>query len=303
MTTGVTMAPIGSLMMSGDGGVAFNSGFGTESTYGAGADAFWRGTPGSISLVAKRGDPAPGLPAGPTMTTANIWGMNDSRQCAATAFLTGTGVTTSNYRAVYRAGTQGLELLARLGDLAPGVGQSRVFVDFSITPTINNLGQMAFVGFVSGSSTFPYSTEGVWVGTPGNVVLAARGGDQIAGQPTGMYYGRTYPNTPVCLGDGGHVAFRMDAYGTGVTGSTSTALFAGLPGNVRLVARDGTRLPGTPVGVVAGFLGLNDPTVNSSGQVAFTATLAGVGVDDTNQRGLWAGRPGRCGSLLVRVLR
>ncbi|MBX3358635.1 MAG: hypothetical protein KF745_09425 [Phycisphaeraceae bacterium] len=56
--------------------------------------------------------------------------------------------------------------------------------------------------------------------------------------------------------------------------------------------------PGTPEGTT--FLSLTTPVIDNSGRVCVAGSLTGDGVDATNSRGVWAGRPGSL-SLFVRA--
>ena len=59
-----------------------------------------------------------------------------------------------------------------------------------------------------------------------------------------------------------------------------------------LVARRGSRAPGTPVGVNFGseqIVTFDSPVLNDSGKVAFRAVVSGPGVDESNDEGIWAG--------------
>lgn len=54
---------------------------------------------------------------------------------------------------------------------------------------------------------------------------------------------------------------------------------------MHLVTRTGEHAPGTPAGVQ--FSDLGAPTLNAAGQVAFTASVAGIGINSTNDFGIW----------------
>lgn len=70
-------------------------------------------------------------------------------------------------------------------------------------------------------------------------------------------------------------------------------LFSGLEAMAaitRPVALSGSSPPGTSLGIVFNDFGV--PYLNNSQQVAFTASLAGPGVDTSNQNGIWSGGGG-----------
>jgi hypothetical protein len=147
-------------------------------------------------------------------------------------------------------------------------------------PTLNDAGQVAFVTNLTGGS----AQAGVFLGTPGALQAVALQG---AAAPSGGTYAAFNP--PV-LGGAGQVAFRADLIG----GSSVSGLFVGTPGAVQTAALQGAPAPGG--GTYATF---TPPQLNTPGQIAFLAALAGAGVDATNDLGLYAGSPG----TLAKVVR
>ena len=128
-------------------------------------------------------------------------------------------------------------------------------------------------------------------------------GDPLSFQAAALS-GQTAPGTagrvfsffyPPSIGNSGRVVF--PGWLTGVT-SNDEGLWSGLPGSLQLVAREGSAAPGT-----TGVFGQNSWTspvcVNSSGVVAFSASLTGPGIVGTNNLGIWAGLQGAV-SLVAR---
>ncbi|HEY3391443.1 MAG TPA: choice-of-anchor tandem repeat NxxGxxAF-containing protein, partial [Lacipirellulaceae bacterium] len=84
-------------------------------------------------------------------------------------------------------------------------------------------------------------------------------------------------------------AFPAKLTGSGLDDTNNTGIWAESSGSLKLVARAGDRAPGTPDGVQFGRMtGITVPTLNAAGQVAFVGTLAGSGVDTSNDLGIWA---------------
>ncbi len=81
------------------------------------------------------------------------------------------------------------------------------------------------------------------------------------------------------LDDTGAIGFLSGLAGQDVTTSTDVALWHGTPGSFRLVAREGSTLPGLPVGVVAQTL---TGVGGNAGRVFALASLAGTGVGTSN---------------------
>jgi hypothetical protein len=92
-------------------------------------------------------------------------------------------------------------------------------------------------------------------------------------------------NIPVPITLDGEVAFGGDLSG-GVN-----ALFAGPSNNPSLVARQGAPAPGVPGTVYADPYALSFPSFSQSGGIIYANRVAGPGVDDWNQFGLWGGTP------------
>ena len=90
------------------------------------------------------------------------------------------------------------------------------------------------------------------------------------------------------LGDGGQVAFEGFLTGSGVTTETDSGIWlnAGAGAGPRAIAREGVT---DPTGVAAGqtFSSFRTTSLNTAGAVAFRATLKGVGVNNTNEEGIW----------------
>jgi hypothetical protein len=152
---------------------------------GANDTGVWSGAPGSVTLLAREGDAAPGAGAGVAFgDVASTFAINDSGHVAFINILTGTGVTGNNSMSLWWAdGVGTLSLIVRAGnafEVAPGdvrTVSSIVFDggsgDEDGTPAgFNDADQVAFrLDFTDGSS-------GIFVATvpePGSALLAACG--------------------------------------------------------------------------------------------------------------------------------
>src|SRR5205085_3554753 len=110
---------------------------------------------------------------------------NNGGQVAFPAILSGTGVVPTNNRSLWLASGGSVNLLARTGTQAPGVGAGIVFSDFTSTislaagtvPVLNGVGQVAFVAKLAGLGITATNDSGIWLATSGNVELVARKGD------------------------------------------------------------------------------------------------------------------------------
>ncbi|HEX8324928.1 MAG TPA: choice-of-anchor tandem repeat NxxGxxAF-containing protein [Tepidisphaeraceae bacterium] len=200
-------------VLNGAGQVAFKAFL----TGGTSSQGLFAGTPGALGAVARTGNPAPG---GGNYSDFSFPVINGAGQVA---FLALTG--DSSNRGIF-AGTPGaVAAVARSGTPAPGGGNYGFLND----PVLNGAGQVAFTAGLTGGT----STQGIFVGTPGAVAAVARNGTPA---PGGGNYGDFF--SPV-LNGAGQVAFTAGLTGLGVNAANDSALFAGLPGAVMQIVREG----------------------------------------------------------------
>jgi hypothetical protein len=162
---------------------------------------------------------------------------------------------------------------------APGVGFSSVDLGFGFA-YLNNAGQVAFMANQTGPGVMAANDRGIWAGSPGALALAAREGDAAPDLAGATYALLT--ETPSLSGDGA-VAFRAVIAGPGIGPANDEAMFAGLPGAVRLAAREGDAAPGPPGSIYGSFA---QSRVNSFHELAYIGTF-GSGL-----QALWFGAPG-----------
>jgi hypothetical protein len=239
-------------VLNGAGRVAFTVGL----SGGSSGSGVFAGLPGSLQTVALQGNPAPSGGNYGEFISPTI---NGTGQVAFTAALSGGSSTKGVF-----AGLPGaLQTVALQGNPAPAGGNYGN--PFSVV--LNGSGQVAFYSTLTGGS----SGLGMFVGAPGSVQAVALQG---AAAPGGGNYSDFY--NPVLNGKG-QVAFPAVLSGTGVTSANDFALFAGAPGSVVQVVREGDVIDVDPgVGVV-------NRTVANDG-IGFT-TLANIGSGGQDGRG------------------
>jgi hypothetical protein len=177
------------------------------------------------------------------------------------------------------------EVVAMRGDPAPGLANGVTFsAIFYRVVGMNDAGQVAFFGDVTGPGVTGTNYRGLFAGEPGALRTIVRTGDRAPGTPTGVTYRNFYE--PV-INAHGHAAFDAFLTGPGVTATSEHALFVETATGIRQLARVGGRAPGTPTGVQYDFVSTT-PALNAQGLVAFTATLRGTGVNQDNNLGLFA---------------
>jgi hypothetical protein len=258
----------------------------------AGGRGIWSGGPGSLALVARGGDHAPGTPSG-----VNFRGnfsrpvLNNTGQTAFGAQLTGSGVDSANDRGIWSEGSGALSLVARAGSPAPGtpVGVSFGSIE-TLRPVLNQAGQIAFHATLAGSGVNSTNNESIWSDRSGSLAPVARGGDHAPGTLDGVYF-RAFrfsgpsSNERLALNNHGHSAFHATLIGSGINATNDAGIWSEGAGTLALVARSGSQAAGTASGV--NFNELSYPVLNDAGQTAFQASLAGSGVDATNSEGVW----------------
>ncbi|WP_119165837.1 DUF7453 family protein [Algihabitans albus] len=260
--------------LSDNGETAFRATLTGPGTSGANNQGIFSGSSGSVGLVARKGDVAPG-----TTATFNEFSsaprLNANGETAFVASLRGSGANFSNNQAVFAETGGGLGLVARKGEAAPGTTET--FNSFQ-TPRLNANGETAFVGFLSGSFA---KGQGIFSGSGGSLGLVARTGDPVPGTTlTFRSLGLGDPS----LNANGETAFRASLEGAGVTRANERAIFAETGGGLRMVARENDPAPDT----AATFLSLSDPSLNANGETAFQAALTGTGVTRANDEGIFS---------------
>jgi len=139
-------------------------------------DGIWSEGSGSLALVVREGDGAPGTNGSfGAFGFANRPLLNDAGQIAFLGRLVGpasnSGIWTN------RNGL--LALVAGVGNNAPGTDGSFSF--FTSPPALNNAGQIAFFAFFVGPGVTDGSDMGVWAERGGSLTLVAREGDEAPG--------------------------------------------------------------------------------------------------------------------------
>ncbi len=237
------------------GQVAFRA-----STTAPGQVGVWSEGSGALAPVALSGQQAAGAPAGQLYAgPLSEPAFNDAGEVAFHGGLTGGGVTTDDDRAVWAGPTGGLAMVAREGGLAPGAGGAS-FVGFEGT-LVDGAGGVAFRATLDDGGT------GIWAGPAGGLQLAARDGSAAAGT-SGQFANFVAGD----LNDQGKVAFHagLEVGVGGVTAGDDRGVWAGAPGALALVAREGQTAPDTGGRVFDTF---SSPLINDVGDVLFRAFL------------------------------
>jgi len=282
-TGGEIFASLKTPVMDPSGEVAFDA---TLPTALSGDRGFWVTNAGSLSLLAREGDLAPGTIARTFRELKFLFRqqpvLNPSGELAFVAQLDHSDFT--NDRGIWAGSLGSLEIIGREGDVAPGTWGTRTFFLFD-PPAINAAGDVAFEAVLDLSDSSNHL--GIWVGNAGGLALVARRGFEAPG--TG---GRTFDlffKGPV-LSASGEVAFAATLDPS--DSSNNSGIWMGGVGALTMIARKGDVAPGTP-GLTYNALGV--PALNASGELAFEAILGST----FGPRGIFAGRPSDLALIVV----
>jgi len=149
-------------------------------------------TSGGLTLVARKGSPAPGTDAVFAAFTTSLTFINNAGAILTVASLSGGTADTTNNQALYIATPTGvpaapytLTLIVRAGDQAPGASGDIFGPVLSQIAAFNDLGQAVFNADLQGPDVIEgYNDRGVWAYDPSRgVFLVARGGDALEVDP------------------------------------------------------------------------------------------------------------------------
>jgi len=267
--------------------------------------ALFGGFAGSLVLVAREGDAAPGtagalfgnfLPdSGPQPLSTQYTGINRNGRVMFYAPLVGGDVVgTTNDMALYTGTPGALTIVVRKGDtMLPGITAAAFQQNAMFGDQILHSLQLAGAGVTTADD---YS---LWLYTPGSGnTLLLREGSPAPGTAGAVFSGNFGVSTNG-VASNGRFAFVADLSGGDVTAANDQAMYlADTTGALTLLARKGSPAPGTD----ATFSGIHTlyNHVNGAGVGVFQAALTGGTVNATNDDGIWAGTPGSL-SLVVRA--
>lgn len=295
MQASVVFGLMGNLMFNASGRVAFAAGLRGERVDSGNDEAIWSDGRGMLTMVAREGDPAPGMPAGMRFSqfgtgTGYFFTLNSRGKVAFFARVTARKGSDADDMGIWSESETGLQLVAGTGAHAPGTSAGVVFSNLG-DPTFNGQGHTAFAAMLKGGRIDATNGSGIWSQGRGSLALVARAGDHAPGAQDDVRFGDFYIPSPSNLlhpvmNSAGQTAFRGTLVGNGVNADNATGIWAERDGSLSMVVRAGDHAPGAPDGAV--FSGFDEPAFNSSGQVAFRAFVTGPGIDQFNDIGIWA---------------
>jgi hypothetical protein len=240
----------------------------------------WIGSAQSLTLVARQGAAAAGVPGSvygvldpPSMFNSGQVAINNAGQVAFGGYLGNTGVV-----ALWMGKPDALNLVARQGALTH---DSTVLLFGPLNQILlNEQGDVAFAQYNPSAPNL--TIQAIWAGNPNSLHLVAQVGSAAPGT-NGLPY--TVLN-PFVLNDRGQVAFQGFLPGTGLDGNYE-GIWRGNPTSIQLVAKTFDPAPDT---ISQRFQSVDLPTTNKSGAIAFRAWLDPA--LNGNDQGIWVGTPG-----------
>ena len=237
----------------------------------------FRGSGGGITQIVREGQSALG---NGTFSSFGDHEFNNSGQAAFFGSLTGTSGGSGDDGGVFRGSGGSITQIVREGQSAPDANGTFAFLG---RPSLNESGQAAFVGFLTGTSGGSSDNDGIFRGSGGSITQISREG-QSAPDANGTF--SSFFN--YVLNDSGQVAFRADLTGTSGGASDGGGIFRGSGGSITQISREGQSAPdanGT-------FFSFNSLVFNNSGQAAFSAGLTGTSGGSSDNSGIFRGSGG-----------
>jgi hypothetical protein len=294
---GLTYDGFGGMHLSNRGEVFFNAGLQGPGIQNHTNTGMWKSTSGGIELIAREFDLAPGLyqgvpgmpftgvhfddfkidPSYPEVATAGDFTVFRSRLIGRNQnnVMVGSGawfITSS-----------GLELISATAETLPGL-PSDTLVRSIYNLSINAQGKVIFGPQLQRNGNIFYpEISGFWTDVNGSLEHIAAG-EQLGGMYPGVSFS-AHSSTEFSLNDGGQLVFTAGLQGPGITSENNIALLKGTVGNFSQIVREGDPAPGVLSG--AAFATFVEPTLDADGRVLFQGRLAGAGIDDTNDWGIW----------------
>jgi hypothetical protein len=212
-------------------------------------DGIWQGPAdrsAALTLVARSGTVAPGTGGAKFSSFFKDPLVNSAGTVSFVDQLSGTGITSDNGKGLWTGlNADNLTLVARAGDAAPGTPAGTVFSwSSSFDHVLNNLGQVAFLGTLTGSGVDFSNDNGIWVYDPhAGTRLVAREGQTLQISPTvtltlrsvGLRIGASSGDgRATSLNDNGQIAFTA-GFTTGIDYAELVADIGGVrPGDANL---------------------------------------------------------------------
>ncbi len=186
----------------------------------------WLGPPGELQLMARSGDPVPGLAAGVTFLTAisGLSTLNSHGQSVQGGVIQGPGISADNNAILFRYDGQ-LTVLFREGEPAPGAGVGVVFESFG-NGWVDESGRYCFLPSLRGLPGSLAQRIAFYCGPMQSPSLVFMNGLPAPGFPPGVTLTNVYGiGGSLAMSDSGYVVAPTDIAGPGVTGANALVVW------------------------------------------------------------------------------
>lgn len=256
-----------------------------------------------VRALALRGEQAPGAAPGVVFRNfKKIRELSNQGRLVLPASLEGPGVVAGeNATGLWLGTSQGLQLIAREGDQAPGLADGVVFGKLREGRVVSDDdgGLVLFHAELRGPGVDASNDSSYWIGQPGNLRLLVRSGDRVPGTAEGTYFSA---NLKVRTTNGnGVIGLSSRFVGPAVTTANDDALLVADDRGIRVLAREGEPAPGfaEPAEWAVSLSGSQDGfLVDENGVFTVLSFYRGGGASGAFGRAIWSGPEG---GLQVRL--
>ena len=172
-------------MLNAAGSIAFFAALTGNGVNASNREGIWSGTADELTLMVRSGSRAAGTESGVNYGGFGTPVLNAAGQIAFVAFVTGSGVNSSNNGGIWSGDAGALALVVREGSQAPGLPSGVNFNSFfSNSLVLNAAGQTAFFANLTGIGVTASNREGLWAtDRDGLLTLIARTGNLLEVAP------------------------------------------------------------------------------------------------------------------------
>ncbi len=284
---GATVIWVGKPQIDAGGAVSFEAFIAGDGVDGSNNLVLYYGPPGGLAVVAREGDQVPGLPPGVIYDDWEVtYSMGEDGTLSIGAILLGPGVIPNvNDKALIVGPAGDLQLIIRAGDQAPGMAAGVVIrADGHFFSELTDDGRFMTAYLLAGAGIDNTNDVAYWAVDATAWHLIVQTGDPAPGTEPGVTFAWI---DGLIFNPNMQAAFRGVVTGDTVDFDNDTGYWAGLPGDLHLVAREGDPAWGIEGDIFfSGSGGL--PALNARGDVAFGMGLRGEGVVSENNFARWA---------------
>jgi len=248
----------------------------------------FRGNGASVTRIARLGQAAPDTNG--VFSDFEALSLNESGQVASWAAFAATSGGSADNTGVVRGDGITLTQIAREGQSSPDANGTFSHFVSSIDISLNNTGQVAFRGFLNGTSGGGTDNEGIFHGDGITLTKIVRKGQSAPGL-NGNFSEFGNPS----LNNTGQAAVLAALSGTSGGDSDNEGIYRGDGISLVQIIRKGVAPPDTN-GLFSAF---GSPVINDAGQVVFISVLSGTSGGEFDSAGVFRGD----GGIIARIAR